>query len=432
MDKGCHVFFPPHNSGRSAAGVMRGKKKRCHVIFCPFPEPRRSAAGLGKRDFFSCPKTKPLRGLVFGQMQKPAKGPRVSVVSPGVVAKYYERHFNWHRAFQLATCYGRYRLEQRVWWLKCHGYDLKRVMFDTIEALRDYVIKNKVLTIHLSGISVMGREAVAIAHAIKTRGADFDFSPAEMAEAEAETKAGRGLGVKLTNKILTRINRLPYSYFHSLQPIAAWGDRELVFDIDMNEYANYRDPVCDCGKLKQCCDLCWDVFITRTALPALKYMLEDFCGFKELVFTFSGRRGMHIQVLDERAMRMTCDERNKVFWTDLLGAFGHSKELRAHLLEKIYRPVFDQCIAPRLLSGTTVGTPTPGLTAAACGGGEARDELILRYLHVRVDDGFWKKDMGHHIKLPGTIHAETGNLCEELYDGFRPSLAKRADRMLLE
>jgi len=142
-------------------------------------------------------------------------------------------------------------------------------------------------------------------------------------------------------------------------------------------------------------------------------MLVEWCGFKELLCTFSGRRGMHIQVQDERAMHMTWKERYQVFFVEMLCNKGNSAELRTHLLEVIYRPVFMECIAPKLSA--------PVIT----------DELIFDYLHPRVDECFWTSDIGHNVKCPWSIHPATGNVLVEIYDGFKPSLAKRPDQMVL-
>lgn len=55
-------------------------------------------------------------------------------------------------------------------------------------------------------------------------------------------------------------------------------------------------------------------------------------------------------------MHMTSDERNAVFMDALLRNYGHSEELRTHLLEVIYRPVFMKYIAPKMPSQPITGT----------------------------------------------------------------------------
>jgi hypothetical protein len=352
-------------------------------------------------------------------MERKQKGPRLSVLPEHVVTTYYRFYFDWARLERQATCSGRYRLEQRVWWFICHNErPLRRLMFDTMEALRTYVIDHKVMVLHFSAVSALGREGLTLAH--KDFGDFVDdgiFLPEDALEARKNLDKDGWIGQQLTNKILTFLHCKPYSFCYKVEP-RPWIAKELIFDIDLNDYGDVRAPVCACGELKQCCDACWDVFIVRAAVPALKFILEDWCGFKELMYTFSGRRGVHIQVQDERAMHLTYEERNRIFLDELLRNFGNSQELRTHLLEVIYRPVFMKHFAPKLAAAAAAAEPVT-------------DKLILDHLHVRVDLGFWTTDFAHNVKCPWTIHQVTGNVLEEYRDDFKPSLAKRADQVLL-
>jgi len=122
-----------------------------------------------------------------------------------------------------------------------------------------------VMVLHFSAISALGREGVAFASRDYR---ELKFMPHEIEVAKDSAARGAGLGDKLTNKILNLVHQHPYSEFYKLQPMPGarkddlptiFSARELIFDIDLNDYKNKRDPVCECGAYKRCCDACWEV-----------------------------------------------------------------------------------------------------------------------------------------------------------------------------
>lgn len=127
---------------------------------------------------------------------------------------------------------------------------------------------------------------------------------------------------------------------HQLHPEPPW-HTELRLDVDMDEYKAWRVhlPGCDCGTRKTCCQVCWDTWIVNSAYPMLSYLLGPAgWNFKQWQVLFSGRRGIHVWIWDDRVMPWTMQQRIAFLKTLDQPSPVH----RRHLLDTIYRPALQE------------------------------------------------------------------------------------------
>jgi DNA primase catalytic subunit len=75
-------------------------------------------------------------------------------------------------------------------------------------------------------------------------------------------------------------------------------EREFIFDFDMNDY----DDVRTCCEGKKVCRKCWRLLVI--AVEILEKCLADDYDFHQLMYVFSGGRGLHIWVCDKKAREM--------------------------------------------------------------------------------------------------------------------------------
>ncbi|KAL2918006.1 p48 polypeptide of DNA primase [Polyrhizophydium stewartii] len=253
-------------------------------------------------------------------------------------------------------------------------------------------------------------------------------------------------------------------------------ERELVFDVDMTDY----DEIRTCCKGAEVCGKCWN-FMSIAIKVVDRAMREDF-GFKHILWVFSGRRGVHCWVADQRARKLTAEARraivsylevvkggeNMAKKVNLRGAQMHpsisssyticSKYFVPVLLEemkilstqerwaKVLQLIPDESIRRNLdaawkshpnatdterwnqLKAALAREQKPMLNTIS------RD-ILLQYTYPRLD-AHVSIGMNHLLKSPFCVHPKTGRVCVPIdpkaCDKFDPSAVPTIEELVHE
>lgn len=236
--------------------------------------------------------------------------------------------------------------------------------------------------------------------------------------------------------------------------------KELVFDIDLTDYDHFR--TCCVGE--KCCIKCWQ--FATVAIDVLQQAFTQDFGYKHIMWVFSGRRGVHAWICDERARNLDDQQRSDlVDYLSLMGNSSPPRPLHPHLIRSLETcaKYFDSVI---LKAQDPWRKPEKALELAKRfekvnselanqlkqhwqqnGDGsssekwrdidlfaqpiakkskqslqtiqEAKQNIVLEFLYPKLDVNV-SRARGHLLKSPFCVHPSTGKVCVPInFDGFR-------------
>ena len=212
-----------------------------------------------------------------------------------------------------------------------------------------------------------------------------------------------------------------------------WRFKELIFDIDMDDYGPVR--TCEC-KGPQVCDICFTLLT-----DAMNFLTEsltlDF-GISTLYWTFSGRRGIHAWITEPNEISLLHREQRQsiIDYLTLIHDKKHSQRLLSltkqslPFNERVYHlfiPSFvkyadseqlkelnlSQARIKKLKLMVEEKPEINGFELLPQIPKKHVDEFIRAVISNRAPriDAKVSLDMRRILRMPGSIHEKTGNLC---------------------
>lgn len=197
--------------------------------------------------------------------------------------------------------------------------------------------------------------------------------------------------------------------------------RELIFDLDLVDYdkcdscdkeckttERCKEAIRSCGcSAKLACRNCW--IYAMVGLRILDYILRNVFGFCHILYVFSGGRGFHCWVCDERACLLSKDERIAI-----VSHIGSYKELmrtapvqasNIPLLGKIYYDVLSRSIPNPEDWLRSIYTSFMRFSRPM-----GEKIAVLYLLWPRLDKNV-STSLNHALKSPYCIHPRTNRIC---------------------
>ncbi len=247
------------------------------------------------------------------------------------------------------------------------------------------------------------------------------------------TVTGAYIGAEYDEPVHTKVLNRPGLSIHQTN----WVGRELIFDLDGNEYDPVRD--CECKGKKSVCPACWPLL--QDAAAIIDETLKDDFGFKNIHWLFSGGRGYHCWILDPDAFIMDTEQRTALINYMLLihDPLGEQrveslKNSAEQLKSRIFRLLgqnflfstpnevfFEMGIkkqALKTLREKYASITHPNLVDIVPRKINFDDTFLptlIKYRYPRIDHKV-TIDIKRLIRLPGSVHSRTKLLCYPVDD----------------